>query len=131
MARPRKPDPKSIHLKARFTETEAHAVKARAEAADIHVSALLRAAVLRQPIPAHARRPHIKDRAELMKLLGAIARLNNNHNQLALKANMGQWPEAEALNEAADAILWMSHTLMRMVGQEPRQPTPSLPFLNG
>ena len=137
MARPRKTDPKCIHLKARFTESEAHAVKARADAADIHVSALVRASVLRQPLPPRTRRPPVQDREELVKLHGAVGRIGSNVNQLAYKANMGQWPEADALNEAADAILWMSHTLMRLVGEEPRSPTPppprapALPFPKG
>ena len=131
MARPRKDDPKSTRLTARFTEAEADAVKAHADAADIHVSDLLRAAVLRQPAPTRTRRKPrqpVEDGAQLAQVLGAVGRIGSNVNQLARTANMGGWGDKAALDEAVADIRWMRDKLMLALGVAPAPPSPSKQF---
>ena len=62
------------------------------------------------------------DREIIAKLLGVLgqSRLSSNINQLARAANSGSLPVNEdvikALNEAADAILWIRDSLIQALG---------------
>lgn len=127
MARPKTTDPRSKQLKARFTEAELQTVTARAEHTGVTVSELLRFGVLREPLPPRRRGVHpVKDQQELARLLGTVGKIGANVNQLAHRANLGSWPEAQLLHEAAADIQWMRRTLMLALGvrEEPEHPAP-------
>lgn len=116
MARPRKTDRKDFRLMARFTEAEANAITAKAEAAGVSVSDLLRAAVLDMPLPKGRRGGRVADAQSLGTLLGALGRIGNNVNQLARLAHIGSWPDAPALRESVRDIHWMRRQVMKALG---------------
>lgn len=122
MARPRKTDRKDIRLMARFTEAEAKAITAHAEAAGVSVSDLLRASVLDKPLPKGRRGGCVTDAQSLGLLLGALGRIGNNVNQLARLANIGSWPEVPALRESLDDIHWMRLQVMKALGVNDERP---------
>ena len=68
----------------------------------------------------------MKDQQELARLLGTVGKIGANVNQLAHRANLGSWPEAQLLHEAAADIQWMRRTLMLALGvrEEPEHPAP-------
>lgn len=116
MARPRKQIRRDIRLMARFTEDEAKSITAKAQAAGVSVSDLLRAAALDMPVPKGRRGGRVEDAQSLGAVLGAIGRIGNNINQLAHLAHIGMWPSAPALDAARTDIAWMRYHVMKALG---------------
>lgn len=127
MPRPRMTEPKAVRLTTRFTEAEAGALHAHANDAGVTVSDLMRSALLNYPLPEKRRRRrpqpvhHADELAAILRHIGAIG---SNVNQLARTANMGSWPEADAINDARSDIRWIRQTLMRALGMPESEPTP-------
>lgn len=124
MARPRKLDRKSVRLSARFTEAEANEITANADKSGVTVSDLLRSGSMQVPLPRARRRP-VQNADELSAVLRQVGKIGSNVNQLAHKANMGQWPGVEAIAQARADIQWMKAHVMKALGTAPdedRQP---------
>lgn len=130
MARPRKENRRSVPIPTRYSEEERDTLTLAAHNAGVTLSDFIRAASLSQPLPSarsqRANRRPVKDAAELAKMLGAVGKIGSNVNQLAHRANLGSWPEARLLHEAAADIQWMRRSLMLALGvrEEPEQPAP-------
>ena len=70
--------------------------------------------------PPKNRRPRpIKDHQELAQILGKLGPLNNNINQLTRRANMGSWPQSDALIDACHHVREMKDALLKALGYEP------------
>jgi len=71
--------------------------------------------------PPRTRKPRpVKDYKILAQILGNLAYLNNNVNQLAMRANMGAWPESQKLKDACSHIREMRDMLRISLGYQPR-----------
>lgn len=130
MARPRKENRRNVPIPTRYSEEERDTLTLAAHNAGVTLSDFIRAAALSQPLPSarsqRANRRPVKDAAELAKMLGAVGKIGGNVNQLAHRANLGSWPEARLLHEAAADIQWMRRALMLALGvrEEPEHPAP-------
>lgn len=130
MARPRKENRRNVPIPTRYSEEERDTLTLAAHNAGVTLSDFIRAASLSQPLPParsqRATRRPVKDAAELAQMLGAVGKIGSNVNQLAHRANLGSWPEARLLHEAAADIQWMRRSLMMALGvrEEPEHPAP-------
>lgn len=124
MARPRKTAPRDLQLKARFTEAEAALVQQIADHHGLTVSEVIRMAVLNAPnLPTRRNMRPVKDGAELARVMGQLGKIGSNVNQIAHAANMGLWPDRDALAEMQDDLRQMRDALFRALGMDVPQPT--------
>lgn len=106
-------------LSVRFNEAEWQSLNARADSAGLSLGGYLRSVVLETPPPRQSRRPPVVVQ-ELAQLMGQIGKIGSNINQLARIANMGGWPEAALLEQAAADISWMRERLFAAFNFRPR-----------
>jgi Bacterial mobilisation protein (MobC) len=116
--RKRVADSRDALIHVRCTEHERAAIKAVAEQADLSVGAFLRALALGDAGPRAVRKPPV-ERAELVRLLGAIGKVGSNINQIARAIhttnNLPSWSELAVMQ--AD-IETMRVALMRALGRD-------------
>jgi hypothetical protein len=105
-----------IHL--RCTDEERAAIQAVAEQAGLSVGALLRALALGDPGPRAVRKPPI-ERAELVRILGALGKIGSNVNQIAKAVhttrNLPSWSE---LAEIKNDIALMRAAILKGLGRD-------------
>ena len=113
---------------ARVTDTEAQAYRRIASDADVTLSVWLRGAIAKAADLPPSATPHhdpVRSKDDLAAVLRHIGMIGSNVNQLARKANMGSWPEAEALQHAQQDIRMIRDQLMRALGRRvPDRPEP-------
>ena len=120
MARPQKPaDARAdVRITVRLTASEAASLNAAAAAAGRSVSEHIRQVAL--TAPAYRRRRHASaNQQALTQLVGALGKVGSNVNQLARLANLGGWPEAEALGRALDDLAQIRGDIAAALGKPP------------
>ena len=102
-------------MQAWLTPEEAEAVYAKAEAAGMNASEVLRTAVFGYRPP-----PHSADREAAATILAAIGKLGSNINQYAKSRNMGRESDNLdlAMKAALDELLEWRMALMQFLGFE-------------
>lgn len=106
-------------ITVRVTEDERELIKARAEHAGVTVGTFARDALIGTYAPRRVRRPPA-EKAELVRILGALGKIGSNVNQLAAKANVGvlRVLDPMALAQLQDDLDEMRDDLMRALGRQ-------------
>jgi hypothetical protein len=99
----------------RFTEDEYARVQEKADRAGLAIAALLRATALGDAGPRAQRRPPV-DHQALRRLLGEIARVGNNINQIARALNQGEAVTIPELRPALAAYLIIRDAIYLALG---------------
>ena len=69
--------------------------------------------------PPRTRKPRpVKDYQQLSKILGMLGPVGSNINQLSRKANMGSWPDSQAIDDACHHIKQIRDMLRRGLGYD-------------
>jgi len=106
---------RSVLMQAWLTPEEAEAVYAKAEAAGMNASEVLRTAVFGYRPP-----PHSADRETAAKILADLGKMGSNLNQIAFHLNAGRPGDLidARLVEALDEMLEWRTALMQFLGFE-------------
>lgn len=124
MARPHVEDPKTVRLMARVTKDEAERYKQHAADVGVRPSEWFRLALHAAAGDPPMRNP-VANADALSAVLRQIGAIGSNVNQMARRANMGSWPEAEAIQHAREDIQMIRDYVMKALGvPNPGEPQP-------
>jgi hypothetical protein len=112
---------RTAHLMVRLSVPERAALDAAAARAGLSLAGYARSVLLAAPPVRQARRPPV-ERAELVRLLGAVGKVGSNVNQIARVLNAEGSVRASEFADMAAEIAVVRAAIMTALGREPGQP---------
>jgi len=105
---------RQVTLKARFNDQEAAALRALADRLGVSMSALIRYALLKTPVPRASRRPTVNHQA-VARLLGELGRVRTSLDRMAENRHADPRVIAEAVRSLAEIRV----ACLRALGRAP------------